>query len=59
MRILFSSSAFWPVIGGVEVRAAKLLPALRERGHEFIVVTGQTSPSLPMHEKFHGSRAGG
>jgi len=54
MRILFSSGAFWPVIGGVEVRAAKLLPALRERGHECIVVTGQSSPALPAHAIFQG-----
>jgi glycogen(starch) synthase len=54
MRVLFWPVGFWPVIGGVEVRAAKLLPALRERGHEFIVVTGQSSPSLPTHEKFQG-----
>ena len=39
MRILFWSGTFWPRIGGVENLAAKLLPALRERGYEFIVVT--------------------
>ena len=54
MRVLFSSGAFWPVIGGVEVRAAKLLPALRDRGHEFIVVTGQSSPDLPAQATFQG-----
>ena len=54
MKVLFWSSSFWPVIGGVEVRAAKLLPALRDRGHEFIVVTGQVYPSSPTYEKFQG-----
>jgi len=54
MRILFSSVAFWPVIGGVEVRAAKLLPALRDRGYEFVVVTGQSSPDLPPQATFQG-----
>jgi glycogen(starch) synthase len=39
MRILFWSETFWPRVGGVESLAAKLLPALRERGHEFVVVT--------------------
>ena len=39
MRILFWTPEFWPGIGGVEVLAAKLLPALREKGHEFVVVT--------------------
>lgn len=54
MRILFSSGAFWPVIGGVEVRAAKLLPALRDRGYEFVVVTGQSGPELPPQATFQG-----
>jgi glycogen synthase len=54
MRVLFSVPAFWPVIGGVEVRAAKLLPALRDRGFEFIVVTGQNSPDLPLEATFQG-----
>jgi glycosyltransferase involved in cell wall biosynthesis len=39
MRILFWSETFWPRVGGVENLAAKLLPALRTRGHEFTVVT--------------------
>jgi glycogen(starch) synthase len=42
MRILFWSSTFWPSIGGVQVLAAKLLPALEERGYEHIVVTPQS-----------------
>ena len=53
MRILFWSS-FWPIIGGIEVRAASLLPALRERGYEFIVVTGQSRADLPLESKFRG-----
>jgi len=39
MRVLFWSETFWPRIGGVENLAARLLPALRARGHEFAVVT--------------------
>ena len=39
MRIFFWSETFWPRIGGVENLAARLLPALRARGHEFMVVT--------------------
>ena len=39
MRVLFWSETFWPRIGGVERLATALLPALRERGHEFAVVT--------------------
>ena len=47
MRVLFWSGNFWPMIGGAEVLAIKLLPALRERGYEFIVVTSQRNLSLP------------
>ncbi len=54
MRILVSSGAFWPVIGGVEVRAAKLLPALRDRGYEFVVVTDQSGPNLPPEATLQG-----
>jgi glycogen(starch) synthase len=39
MRILFWSETFWPRVGGVENLAARLLPALRSNGHEFVVVT--------------------
>ena len=39
MRIIFWSETFWPRIGGVENLAARLLPALQSRGHEFAVVT--------------------
>jgi glycosyltransferase involved in cell wall biosynthesis len=39
MRILFWSETFWPRVGGVENLAARLLPALRSRGYEFMVVT--------------------
>lgn len=34
--------------------AAKLLPALQERGYEFIVVTQQSSPDLPEEGQFKG-----
>jgi glycogen(starch) synthase len=39
VRVLFWSETFWPRIGGVERLAAGLLPALRDHGHEFAVVT--------------------
>ncbi len=45
---------FWPRIGGIEVLASNLLPALRERGHEFIVVTQQDTPDLPKETEFKG-----
>ena len=54
MRVLFWSGAFWPKIGGSEVRAARLLPALQKRGYEFVVVTSQTSLDLPQEGRFQG-----
>jgi glycogen(starch) synthase len=38
VRVLFWSGTFWPNIGGVEVLAARLLPALQSRGHQFAVI---------------------
>lgn len=54
MRILFWSGNFWPLIGGAEVLAMRLLPALRERGHEFIVVTSQRPPNSPRKDNYRG-----
>jgi len=45
MRVLFWSETFWPRVGGVENLAARLLPALQERGYEFAVVTWEDLPS--------------
>lgn len=53
MRVLFWSDLFWPYIGGSEIFAAKLLLALRER-HEFVVVTRQDSPDLPLEDSYSG-----
>jgi len=38
MRILFWCDAFWPLIGGVEVLAAKLVVALKQRGYDILVL---------------------
>ena len=54
MRVLFWSLNFWPNIGGIEVLAAKLVPALRERGHELLVVAPKSSPELADEAQYHG-----
>lgn len=54
MRILFWTLNFWPAIGGVEVLAAKLVPSLRQRGHEFVVVAPRDDADLPEEEEYHG-----
>ena len=55
MRVLFWAGNFWPQIGGAEVLAIKLLPALRERGYDFTVITSQRHlvgvPEVTYHDK--------
>jgi glycogen(starch) synthase len=54
MRVLFWSETFWPNMGGVEVMATTLLPALRERGHDFLVITTRDPDDLPDEARFAG-----
>ena len=54
MRVLFWTPVFWPKIGGVEVHAAKFLPALCARGYEFLVLTTQISSDQPESEQYQG-----
>lgn len=54
MRVLFWSGTFWPQIGGVEVLASKLLPALRDRGYEYVVVAPKNPPDLPDEGFYNG-----
>jgi glycogen(starch) synthase len=54
MRVLFWTLNFWPNIGGLEVLAAKLVPALRDRGHELLVVTPKSPPELPDEAQYRG-----
>lgn len=52
MRVLFWSELFWPYRGGAQLFARQLLLGLRERGHEFIVVTRQDDLDLPTEAHF-------
>ena len=54
MRVLFWSELFWPHIGGAEIFAAQLLPALKKRGYEFIVMTRQDTPRLASEAHYKG-----
>jgi len=47
VRVLYWSDLFWPYVGGAEIFAKKMLPALRGRGHEVIVVTSHDHLDLP------------
>jgi glycogen synthase len=54
MRVLFWSDFFPPYIGGIENVAAGLLPALRDRGVEFLVVTSHRDLDLPDRDEWQG-----
>jgi glycogen(starch) synthase len=54
MRVLFWTETFWPNLGGVEVLAAEFLPALQQRGYEFVVITPQNGPDRPQEDKYRG-----
>jgi len=54
MRILFWSSTFWPKIGGVEVLASQLLPALQSQGHEFAVIAPRLGNAQEDQSPFKG-----
>ncbi|MBI3785890.1 MAG: glycosyltransferase family 4 protein [Deltaproteobacteria bacterium] len=50
--MVFWTEAFWPAIGGVEVLASRLLPALSQRRHEILVVTDDDMGRLPSQDEF-------
>ena len=53
-RVLFWSEYYWPYIGGPEIMAARLLPALRDRGFRFTVLTSQHQLDLPSEDEVDG-----
>lgn len=54
MKILYWSGLFWPHIGGVEVLSMQLIPELKKKGHEVIVLTSQSNSSLKSEENYCG-----
>lgn len=54
MKILFWLDHFYPIIGGVQVIALPILQALRERGHEIVVVTSRRDPTIPASGEYAG-----
>jgi glycogen(starch) synthase len=54
MRVLFWGELFWPYVGGPEQLSMRLLPALRELGHEFIVITSHHDRALPDRDSLDG-----
>lgn len=47
MKVLYWTERFWPHIGGIEVLSLLLIEALRDKGHEFRVVTSHNEADLP------------
>ena len=54
MKLLFLQEVFWPAIGGIEVLSLRALVALRERGHEPVVVTSFGDQDLPARDEVMG-----
>ena len=54
MRILFWAGNFWPQVGGTATFAARLLPALKQRGYDILVVAPQSDPNQPSQDNFLG-----
>ena len=55
MKILFWTPLFWPDIGGIEVLAMNTLPALRDRGHQCIVVASHRHRQQPDRMNWKGT----
>ncbi|CAN5118800.1 hypothetical protein BH18GEM1_BH18GEM1_06370 [soil metagenome] len=55
MRILFWSEFFRPYVGGIEVLASRLVPALSDRGHRFTVITSHGNLDLADEEEIGGT----
>lgn len=54
MRVIFWSELFFPYPGGIEILAAKFLPAMQQRGHEFVVITSHEDQALPDRDDYAG-----
>jgi len=54
MRVLFWTGNFWPDIGGTATFATRLLPVLKQRGYEILVVAASSGPNQPTQDNFKG-----
>jgi glycosyltransferase involved in cell wall biosynthesis len=52
LRTLYFVERFWPLIGGVEVSSARLVPLLAQRGHDILVVTDREESWLPERDLY-------
>lgn len=54
MRVLCWVEYFLPYIGGIEIVASHLLPAMQKRGHDVVLVTSRGNIELPDRDEFEG-----
>lgn len=54
MRILFVSDLFWPLIGGIEVWAARVVTGMAARGHDVRVVVSSREDGRPEKDALEG-----
>lgn len=54
MRVLYWTPFFLPDVGGIETLIAKLLPELKTRGYEFMVLTSHGKHDMADETAFHG-----
>ncbi len=55
MRIVYQCEALWTdAIGGLEVLASHMVPALRARGHEVLVIADRTAVPAPDRDRIDG-----
>ena len=54
MKVLYISAFFWPHIGGIETLSLKFLPAMQNRGHEFMIITSFANRDLSAHDDYKG-----
>jgi glycogen synthase len=47
LRILILTAAYLPWMGGIEILISQLVPLLRERGHDAVVITSHIADSPP------------
>lgn len=52
MKILISSTYFYPYSSGLTVYAQRLMEGLADLGHEVVVLTSQYKKELPLSERF-------
>ena len=54
-RILYWTLRFWPDIGGIEIFAMRMLPALQERNYEFAVISSHGDWKVPDETDYNGT----